>query len=760
MTTTNKLLFDLIKEHKWDEFMKTLSDNSNIDVNVRDNSNNYLIHYAVLLNRVDIVKLLISRNCKIDIIDEDNRSLLYVPIKYNYHNMLTTLLSSIKSVIGVSLVDLLDKNSNIPLHYALYLNNKTAVTELLKHSSNISIRDTDGNNSIHLAIKYKNTEIFKMLLEDKMIRLNNNLLNLQNKNGETPLHIACNYELADIVEHLLKYKIDINIKDHDHQLTPLIYSIVLNNNTISTLLIQHGADINMQDYNGNTCVNYSVLEDNEHIYNLMIKQYFNFNVTNIFGKTLCHIIIENSLHDISILNKYEFSYVLERTNINIQDNNGDSVLHILCRSGYWTHYIDILHTHKNNIYVLNRDNKTPIDYIKPDKVDEFYDIIATSYINTLRQEANMSVEWKHSLDMACKREVKYIELKKIFDEIETKKASELYDLVQRDKDAFSLTDYDGNRKDVCKNLVKRYIITHKLSIPVKNINVNIDIDIPKNEVTFVTYTGAALDVLTGLIYLQEKHSIGSSLTPNFIKNDKLEEYHERLGLSSINRVEYLNFEIIWVYQKLFFPTNFFATIQTYIASNKYKFILIPIGIELANGSHANSLLYDLNKNEIERFEPNGADYPYKFNYNPSLLDSLLEDKFKENISNIKYIPPAKFLPKIGFQLLESNEHFKDKRIGDPGGFCAAWSLWWADMRLTYNTIPREVLSHKLIKRIKETNMSFRNVIRSYSKNVTDIRDKLLKHANLDINDWLNENYTDEQLNKINKKILDVILQLM
>ena len=56
--------------------------------------------------------------------------------------------------------------------------------------------------------------------------------------------------------------------------------------------------------------------------------------------------------------------------------------------------------------------------------------------------------------------------------------------------------------------------------------------------------------------------------------------------------------------------------------------------------------------DIKRFEPNGSDYPFKFNYNPFLLDSLLENKF-ENLfhENTIYLKPSEYLPKIGFQLL-------------------------------------------------------------------------------------------------------------
>ena len=51
-----------------------------------------------------------------------------------------------------------------------------------------------------------------------------------------------------------------------------------------------------------------------------------------------------------------------------------------------------------------------------------------------------------------------------------------------------------------------------------------------------------------------------------------------------------------------------------------KYIIIPIGIEISIGSHANILFWDIEKKTLERFEPNGSNYPMNLNYNPSLLD--------------------------------------------------------------------------------------------------------------------------------------------
>ena len=127
--------------------------------------------------------------------------------------------------------------------------------------------------------------------------------------------------------------------------------------------------------------------------------------------------------------------------------------------------------------------------------------------------------------------------------------------------------------------------------------------------------------------------------------------------------------------------------------------------------------------------------------------------------DIKYVSPYDYLPKIGFQLFDNYEKNK-KKIGDPGGFCALWSIWYVDMRLAHPDIDRKVLVKTLIKTIHNTNNSFKDVIRNYSIEITSLRDKLLKYGNIDINDWMNDNYNSKQyeklINAINSKLYSVM----
>jgi len=164
------------------------------------------------------------------------------------------------------------------------------------------------------------------------------------------------------------------------------------------------------------------------------------------------------------------------------------------------------------------------------------------------------------------------------------------------------------------------------------------------------------------------------------------------------------------------------------------------------------LIIDIEEKRIERFEPNGMNPPTGFYYNPELLNKSLLNKFNEILPEYKYIAPDKYLPNIGFQMYEVIEENKCKKIGDPNGFCGIWCIWWIYQRLKYPNIEPSILANELIKEMRYKNINFKNHIRNFTKNITDIRDEYLKKYNLDINDWIVGNYDNSILVKLDKDI--------
>ena len=735
------MIFEYIRNHEWSKFKDMIETNDTLDINIRDTQSNYLLTYAVRFNKLDIVSLLLNKGAKYDIVDKMERSILYDAIESDFANIIKLILEFSENNIGIMITDIRDLNGNIPLHYAIKFKNVNIVELLMKYKSNPYIIDNDGYNALHLAVRSGSNDIVRCIV--KM------MTNLDTKTikGETSLHIAINYQYNSISKILLKEGSDPNIIDNENEFSPLHYAVGWNNLEIVDSLMQYNADPNIQDIYGNTPIMYCIKEDYMECFDKIINYYdkndtkykINVNLWNISGKIPLHEILENYTE----AKKHYIDILIKNSGLSIQDNQGNTCLHYLIALNLWEKYIDDIKRNKINIFAKNSSGDAIIDLIYTDDKNnipkynsymKFIDIITAGYIDILKKEKK---GWTSELDKICSRDLSELTSseKKLINNINNKSEFETEcTLLIRNKIVGDIKKYKEGKLTYCQ---KSYPTDLTQCI---DISEGIIVDV-------CTFTGSLLDVLIGLMFLIKKHNnacttLGKHNTPN----ENLCKFYKSMGLIMNGRCEFLNFEIVWIEYKLYMIDNFSELFNDCIKS-KARFIIIPIGIEMKTGSHANYLIYDKHIKEIERFEPHGGTTTLiGFNYNSHLLDNILEDYFKSIDKDIQYFKPNDYIPKIGFQLMDSQEE-THKRIGDPGGFCALWSIWYVDQRLTYYTFSRNTLITELFDNIKVQGISYRNMIRNYSKNIIKQRDDLLKTVNIDINDWLNDNYTYTQLDK-------------
>jgi ankyrin repeat protein len=705
------IMFQLIKEHKYTDLIELINNDEKLDLNEKDDNNNCLIHYAILFRNIDIITLLISKKCKLDILDSDDRSIFYIPIKFNYTDIIDILLQYSNNVIGLPLLELQDKYLYIPLHYAILFNNFYAIESIINKSTNLNFKTSLEENALHLIIKSKinnKINIIKSLISKK---ININSCNLENQN---PLHLAIDDNDIDVSKLLLDNDIDINIETTNMHYTPILIASINNNIDICKLLLNYKLNINCQDIYGNSILSYAIINKSKELIKLFYDK-VNVNLVNVNGYVSLNLFFDND-YDLSKINNYYFREILIKTNINIQNLQGKTTWHYLIKYDIWDLYEDILIEKKNNIYIQDENNITPIQMIKENysnKYDKFINLIIYSFYNII---INNNI---YKINTICNK-------------------------ISKDKCIQYIKNLIINKHISYPTKTKLFYINN---IPVKNIKKNI-----------VMYTGITLDIISGLIYIKSKfNNIETSLTKNFINNQMLDNYYNSLGIVKLN--DFLNFEIVWSYLKLFIPTNFREILDSFIKSDK-KYLVIPIGLELSNGNHANILFYDKEKYELERFEPYGNNFPPGYNYNPKNLDLQINNLFSSLINNdkFKYYTPADYEIKIGLQFIDATEYqlYKNINITDPGGFCAAWCLWYVDMKLNNLSISRESLIPKLINQIRSNKSSFRTTIRNYTKNITDIRDKILSKSKLDINLWLYDNYTNKEWKDVCNNIIQFI----
>lgn len=729
-------IFDLIKKKELKQLYEYIQNNPTIDLDVCDENYNYFIQYIVMYNASDILKYILQyRNLRLDILDTDGRNLLYIPIKYNYFEILEILLEYDKHNIGLSIINVRDNIGYIGLHYCIIFNNITAFNLLYTNKSDINIVDNKGHNIYMICLQYKRSTMLIYLLENE-IKNNHNINHFININGESILQSAITYDDIKVVNYIINnthfIKQLVNIKENEYGLTALHQAIVLNLNDIVIRIIEHGANVNNSDYLGNTPLHYAVIEKNYYVLDNLIKRIdINMNSTNMNGNTPLHLLLDSDIIDANINDSGKNIYdmynivlrMLQHTDINIMNNDGNTVLHYMVLKNIWNvdkikEYLVNGTTHMN-IFICNKNNMSVFDIIKlrgSRELKSFIDVTVDSYYNILKQlkdNSKLTAAW----EIQC---------------------------------AINSTNIQQ-----CKNIIKQQIVEQKQSIPTYPIiKFNIDNGIFTSG---CFYTGSTIDILFGLFYLYKQHNnVKLILEYPLIHNKEIENYYIKMGLNYSFKMEFANIEIVWSFMKLIYPMNFDSVLQSKLkTADNHNMIVIPLGIEVSMGSHANIIIIDINKNTVERFEPNGKHSPRGFYYNSDLLDTLLTNKFNDILPSYKYIAPLDYLPTIGFQLLETIDDSTCKKIGDPNGFCAVWCVWWVEQKILNPAMQSKELAEELIKYIKFSNKSFKKLIRNFSMNIVQLRDKMLEKYKLTIDEWMS-NHSDNIIVQLEQDILEQI----
>ena len=325
-------------------------------------------------------------------------------------------------------------------------------------------------------------EIFVKILEK------NPDVDFQTNQGESPLHMACNFIQIDMVNKLLNRNSNVNIQDYDNQITPLMYSI-LDDNRLFQLLIK-SSDVNIQDINGNNALHYAINENNFRIINDLV-EFSNLHSTNLIGKTPLHLLLDKFRSNNLELNKFNFSNLINKSNLNIQDYNGNSPLILIIKLNLWKKIIELLKKKKLDAFLKNHDNKNSINYISDENKELFYELLTESYLNILRTNDE---KWRDNIDNFCKSNMTFQKFESIKNEID-----------------FNIDEKEIKKwdKDMCPFLIKQKIMKKKISYPEKLKNYCIDLEYDKG-IAFVTYTGVTLDILFGLIYILKSYNNNSS----------------------------------------------------------------------------------------------------------------------------------------------------------------------------------------------------------------------------------------------------------
>jgi len=543
-----KELFNLIKKQKYDEIIKIIDSNTDINLNYKFENENYFIEYIIQSKNIELIKTILTKNISLDFTDSNGNTILYNLIKFNDDKSLEILkiLLDTQYRFGINLIDKLDRYNRNCFFYCILFNNTDAFDILFKFNKNLIsefYKDIYGNNILLYSLKVNNPSIciyiLNILLKNN-IKFNTN--KMINKNGENLLHLSIISQSIELVNILLNnYQlINFNQQTIDNGYTPLHLMLFYMNqynsqDKIFDIIKKLTKYTNLFIYDnfGNNILHHCIKEMRLDILEYFLDKIDSTNIsffdfTNIDGYTPLHLLISN-LSNEYLSNKIFLKIIkilINNTDLNIQNIKGNTSIHVLLKRNMFIELSDLLENKEINLFIRNKKLITPFDLINKYSSDDnskIMNVIYKSYYNSLlkiSQNKNPTANKRSYLEnweIQCSNKI--------------------------------------NDESKCIQKIKENIISKKKkSMPTSfpDIILNDSNNLYDN----CFFTGFQIDTLFGLLLLKDKFNISLALTYPLTVNDELESLYKTLGINYKHSLNFNNIMINWVYQNIVYPRDF------------------------------------------------------------------------------------------------------------------------------------------------------------------------------------------------------------
>jgi len=710
----------LINKNKWNKIYNLLKNNK-IDPTEEISNGNTIIHLAAINNNNKIISYFLDINKSIlKKSNNEGNSIFHLLALYGYIDLLKKCIIKIPDLLNL----LNNNNENI---YNLLYKNFDFIDWIIKYKKykkyKILIDDIHGQNIItknineSISIKDINYKIIKLLI----ITYTEQIKSYQDS-------LLCysifkyKYHIAKL---LLKYNYDVNKKDIKYN-TPFIYAINNKNYKLAKYLIQKGADINYNGINGNSNpMILSINNKNDKIIDLLLDNGFDVNNYNKYIETPLHYALyKNNKLSPTIIFK-----LLYYGDLNIQNIDGETPLHLLCKYHNFRNYNKVIENKKLDIFIKDKMNKKPIDYINSNHIYEFIKIVLNSYIKQINGQINNIDECrKNSSSTLCKNELK----KHIF---KTKRSIPISDDQKIIYKKFKMiqgyvTNYGIFNTDILHNIIYTIIILKKydnIGIPfqyyITDKYINDRITYSNNDLYYGDIETMISDIVK--IYLNYFYEI----IPHLIiwKNSAQYYIHHDLKFHLLKCMQ----------------------------GNKIRFIFLKLTlVVVSSNTHANIIIYDKVNNTLERFEPYGV-IPYLEN---EKLDIFLINFGKEYFDiNTKYYSPKDIFGNIGFQSISNDNEQYVRKLGDPIGFCLGWCFWYLEMKVNNPDIKPFIFikqaMHQIIDQNVDSDKTFISFIRNYASDLDRQKNNFMKLAGINKNNIYDLVLSQNDHNNIFKNLI-------
>ncbi|XP_065165706.1 KN motif and ankyrin repeat domain-containing protein 2 isoform X2 [Atheta coriaria] len=165
----------------------------------------------------------------------------------------------------------------------------------------VNMVDASGNTAMHYAVSHGNFDVVSILLDSKVCDINR-----QNKAGYTSVMLVSLADMrththADVVRRLFSLS-DVNIRAKQHGQTALMLAVSHGRLDMVRMLLEAGADINIQDEDGSTALMCSAEHGHIEIVKLFLGQSdCDTTIKDVDGSTALQIAMEAGHRHIGVL---------------------------------------------------------------------------------------------------------------------------------------------------------------------------------------------------------------------------------------------------------------------------------------------------------------------------------------------------------------------------------------------------------------------------------------------------------------------------
>lgn len=614
-----------------------------------------------------------------------------------------------------------DYNGNSSVHICALYNNYKLLSKIIdKYPETMKLINKYQETAMHIIANDKIEELKNIINNTHISQLPDDIINIaldktddektikliaqktNLNNGSNPAlqhYLRSDMINLKIINILIDAGADVNGLDKN-SMSPLIIAVNKKLDIkIINLLLEHGADINYAA-NGdmflplNVAINKGLIDVAE----IILPETNMLHRDNNFNTPLHNAIINKNKINSKLLNE-----IIKLSDVNVPNINGQTALHLLSRSGDIKNYIDSLKHKELDLFAEDKSANTPASSMSNE-----------IYINLLNNTANFFLADK-STDT----------IKKII----------------RCKDYAKL--------EQCRSIVKSQL----LSKSDDTTNINSNFSLPETVKTNTTLFNS--DVIHNIIYLiQIIRKYPNVFIPHqeFIP-DKCMNTIRNLSELSLYRTEYgeIIHDLLKLYAQDFFEfmphlilwrspnINYsYPDLQYYtkkiLNNDKIRFIIFKLSLlPFSHMTHANIIIYDKKTNHVERFEPYGNTVFLMKDLDK--LDVYLKKLFKKIINpDTVYIGPKDYMSNAKFQLISKETDPDYKKLGDPTGFCLAWSYWFVELRLQNPDTPIEDLVDNALSEIINSGETILSYIRNYSKKLDNYKNEFLTEIGVEDDD--------------------------